>query len=136
MRTLTKAIYMVQHAKKNTRHTTTTRGDTALKKETMCKLENLIILQYTSNICYTTVTPLDINNLPKEVLSVDTSNGTWKMVPSTSQKTLRIRHDMRRCEDGCRGGVIGIYDRTNIEHLNSMPHAAKDATRETLSCVD
>jgi hypothetical protein len=56
----------------------TERRCVVAEKKPKHKIENLVVLQYASNICYTNVVKLDIEKLPTGVLSVDPSKGTWR----------------------------------------------------------
>jgi hypothetical protein len=95
------------------------------------KLENLVVLQYSPNACYTNVVDASSRECtPYEELTLDLENGKW---------TYHLSHRVKRTKEigqsgyvpsGERGGVIGVYDRTNIKHLNSMVFASNDAVRE------
>ena len=60
-------------------------------------------------------------------------------VPGTqvTVKNLKIIKigDSHRCDYGAKWGAIGVYDRTNLNHLNSMVHAAREATRDRGSLI-
>lgn len=99
------------------------------KKKFTSFMKDLVVLVYASNICCTTVRSAE-PNLP-EGLEIDLDTNSWKF----DGKKYQIG-EMRRCEYGCRGGVIGVYDRQKIDHLNAMIHASKDATAERMSFHD
>jgi hypothetical protein len=86
------------------------------------KREDLVVLQYASNNCYVSVTEIDGNNQELDSLVLDLEKGLW------SYRNYRDKQigDSRLCSEQ-RFGVIGVYDRTNITHLNSMVNAVKDA---------
>jgi len=109
-------------------------------KKPVYKIENLVVLQYASNICYTELVKLELDKLPDGVLSVDLNEGTWEAdIPNfcySTKRTLRFGDEKRKCPDSCRFGTIGIYDKSNIVHLNTMLHDAQDATEETLVHYD
>ena len=92
-------------------------------------MKDLVILMYTSNTCYTIVSST-IPNIP-EGLQIDLDTCTWTF----DGKRYQIG-GMRRCEYGCRWGVIGVYDRQNIQHLDAMVHHSKEATEGRLSFHD
>lgn len=92
-------------------------------------LKDLVILVYASNTCYTTVRSAE-QNLP-EGLEIDLDTCIWKFDGTEYQIG-----QMRRCEYGCRWGVIGVYDRQKIDHLNAMVHHSKEATGERMSFHD
>ena len=89
---------------------------------------NLVFLMYSGNICYAKV----VSKMPEEI-EVDLQKGTWsykeKRLNHGGWQEFKIGSQVRHCEDGCRGGMIGVYDRTNVQHLDSMVHAAGEATR-------
>jgi hypothetical protein len=110
----------------------------------MTELENLVALCWASNTCYTTVCELkDIDN--KRVydgedkkywswgkLKIDLEKGTWKQ----GEKFGKIgRHfsgeRMSCCWNDSRYGLIGIYDRTNLAHLNAMIFDSREATEDS-----
>lgn len=84
------------------------------------KNPKLVILIYASNTCHTKV--VDIR-APIDGLSVDSDENTWTF----DKKTFTIG-EIRHCEYGCRWGVIGVYNRNNLNHLNSMVRHAQIAT--------
>jgi len=109
------------------------------KKKLGHSAKNLVVLQYCQNTCYTSVVKFDINKLPEGVLSVNPNGGTWQTKTAgfhPCTQSLRIGKDVRRCDGSCRYGVIGIYDSTDVDHLDKMVNDAKEATRETLVCYD
>jgi hypothetical protein len=85
--------------------------------------ENLIILKYADNNAYTTVVKLV--GYKDKYFSIDITHGNWVY----DGKTYNIG-EPRYCEWGCHWGVIGVYDRTNITHLNRMISLSKEATAE------
>jgi hypothetical protein len=82
------------------------------------KLEDLVVLQYASNTCYTTLTR--VSEVKVKNFSVDIEKSTW----SYDEYRDRKIGDARLY--GAHFGVIGVYDRTNDQHLNSMLYAARD----------
>jgi len=92
------------------------------------KLENLVVLQFSSDILFTEVVDAKTKS-PKE-LKINLRQGTWTYhMNSFSHKG---EDTMQIGESGfiihSEGRVIGVYDRTNNDHLNSMVHAGKEAT--------
>lgn len=97
---------------------------------------NLVVLQYASNQCYVQVADL----LEAKVnVSVDEEAGTWSRGwfdrHSLSTRQYEIGHARFLTWDN-KGGVVGVYDKTNTQHLNNMVHDACNATRERGSVVD
>lgn len=85
------------------------------------KLEDLVVLQYASNTCYTTV--VRVGEIKEESFSVDLEKSTWSFREYKDRKI----GDSRYCPTDRQGGVIGVYDRTNDDHLRLMLHAAQEA---------
>lgn len=85
------------------------------------KRENLVFLAYSANSCYT---HLSEGEAPKGCM-VDLEKGTWTF----DRKVFPIGTQMRRCEWGCKWGVIGVYDRSNFEHLKGLIYHAREAVR-------
>ncbi len=100
-----------------------------LQKKFTSFMKDLVVLAYANNTCHTTLHNAE-PNLPGG-LEIDLDTCTWKF----DNKTYQIGQ-MRQCEHGCRWGVIGVYDRQKIDHLNAMLHHSKDATAERMSFYD
>jgi len=96
------------------------------------RLENLVVLQYASNNCYLQVRDLlkmsGESSIGGSCLSVDVKNGTW------SYREWRDRQigSSRGCSRN-DSGVIGVYDRTDINQLSSMVHTAVEITHASHS---
>lgn len=90
---------------------------------------NLVFLMYSPNVCYAKV----VGKQPEEI-EVDLQMGTWsykeKQLNHGGWQEFKIGSQVRHCSHGSRGGMIGVYDRTNVQHLDSMVHAAAEATRD------
>lgn len=93
------------------------------------KLENLVILQFSQNICYTQVVDASSFVPTDPKLKIDIENGEWTYQSSNRLKETNKIGGARYFERGSRGGVIGVYDRTNTQHLSLMVSAGKEATR-------
>jgi hypothetical protein len=89
------------------------------------KKEDLVVLVYSQNNCYTSV--LSIKKAEEEYekwsFSVDVDKNTW----SFHGKNYKIS-ESRTCEYGARWGIIGVYNRLNDKHLDYMVGASKKAT--------
>ena len=108
------------------------------------KREDLVALIYADNECYTSVVSLEevdqrrvwdggdrkYWNWPK--LVIDLENETWQQ--EGKGKPVKIGEGY--VNDRHKYGLIGIYDRTNIEHLNHMNFDTIDATRDSDSGYD
>ena len=79
----------------------------------MPKLErhNLIFLVYARNSCRVEV----FKRKPKGVI-LDIERRKWRY----DGKSYKICWSVRHCELGCRFGITGVYDQTNINHLRQM----------------
>jgi hypothetical protein len=85
--------------------------------------EDLVVLRFASNECYTNIVDLAKTD-PKEV-SVDEKKGTWKY-----EEQIREIGQSRYIDPHCKYGVIGVYDRSLTEQLNSMVSASQNATED------
>ncbi len=104
------------------------------------KEENLVVLSYSGNTSYTRVTELKKFLKAQDGLNdveVDLANGRWTYKDECNNSPDRCRGikgfdfgSSRRCRWGSQWGVIGIFDRTNIDHLQAMISASKAATAE------
>jgi len=82
------------------------------------KRSNLVALVYADNRCHTNVVSLN-SEIVKNDAVVTTK--TWKPKQGNTIKIGSSRNDKY-------GHVIGIYDRTNNRHLDSMVRHGKEAT--------
>jgi len=87
------------------------------------KKENLIVLRYAYNSCYTTLFELS------DCKDVNIENNIWiyKDIAREIGKCTNIKNHL---------GVIGVYDRTNISHLEAMKDAAKQFTTKHIFIED
>lgn len=110
-----------------------------LVMNTKAAIENLVVLQYSSNSCVTEVVDFDPEDLPVGVAELDAEKGKWtsdKNGYNPGTRVLEIGIGTRKCDFGCRFGVIGLYDRTSTEHLDRMVRASQDATRPQGNVLD
>ena len=77
-----------------------------------CGGEPLIFARYCSNTCYVRL----LEGKEPEGYLIDLEEGIW----TYQEKVFQIGTEMRYCEWGCREGVIGIYDRSNLGHLKNL----------------
>jgi len=105
-------------------------------KKSEYRLENLVVLKYASNTCYTQV--VDALGFKDERFRIDIDNGVWKYetaLPYSPENKVRPIGTSRYIGNS-HEGVIGVYDRTNTKHLDSMIHAVREATQPPSSWVD
>ncbi|MBU0907189.1 MAG: hypothetical protein KKD18_04345 [Nanoarchaeota archaeon] len=101
--------------------------------------KQLVVLAYADNTCYTRVLSLAEAREVDPALFVYPHKGTWSFMqrglskPGYRERTIG---EGIAGERGSRGGIIGVYDATNLEHLNAMVHMAREATREPSSPLD
>jgi len=96
--------------------------------------EDLVVLKYASNSCYTQVITAEEAEQQTENLIIDTVNGTWTFDRETfsiGERGIRWHGSRKK-----RYGIIGVYDRTNIRHLDLMVIDGKEATEADRSLVD
>ena len=101
------------------------------------KGEDLIVLRYSPNSCYTHIDNfLTIKDNPQineyaptkkfyDSLQVDLQKGTWRV---DGFENGRIGSGTTLF-NGYHLGIIGVYDRINDGHLNVLLHDSKEATR-------
>ena len=95
------------------------------------ELENLVVLMYAGNTCYTKVvvaTNAQIKGLRIRPEKSIWSYRDWKNVPIGKMRTIY--------KNASQFGVIGVYDKTMIEHLDSMVHDAVEAMRSDYPMED
>ncbi len=92
------------------------------------RLEDLVVLMYAPNECYTQV--VEAKGAEVKGLEISPEKGIWSFqkwrdVPIGRMRMLTLPTDGPYEH---RFGVIGVYDRTKIEHLDSMVSHGKEAT--------
>ncbi len=101
--------------------------------------DNLVVLVYSDNVCYTVVVRADDPRVEKSRATIDEKSGTWTAPhpsdPALAPQTQEIGKN-RYFNHGSRWGVIGVYDRTKLEHLNSMVRDSQEATDDTSSFLE
>lgn len=100
---------------------------------------DLVVLMYSENNCYTIVVLTDDPRVEKSRATIDEKSDTWTAPhpgdPALAPQTQKIGED-RYFDRGSRWGVIGVYDRTKLEHLNSMIRDSQEATDDTSSFLE
>ena len=100
--------------------------------------KDLVVLSYSDNNLYTKVAEFKDEKI--DGLEVDVDKMVWSYCFGDYSKLEDIPIGSCRNFYGSHGessrGVIGVYDKTNMEHLNSMNYDAKWATRERNWSVD
>lgn len=88
--------------------------------------ENLVVLMYASNCCYTSVMDEIVPGL-----IIDEIEKTWGYChPKDQFPTVRM-HKFGSCNYQMKNrssGVIGVYDRMDIKQLNAMVFHAREMT--------
>jgi hypothetical protein len=96
--------------------------------------EDLVVLCYATNECYTNVVPL---NEDEQKIKVDTEKGLWSLLEGRrdcyGKAYFKIGYDMKHCNWDSREGIIGVYDKTDIEHLGHMVYHSREATYDERS---
>ena len=86
------------------------------------KIKDLVVLRYCFNECYVEV--VSVQRARKESkLVFDLNAGTWG-------KGNKIGKGLHMSSYQGRDGIIGVYDRTELSHLNQMTYDAVEGTRE------
>jgi hypothetical protein len=92
-------------------------------------LENIIILKYAKNNSSTVL--FDAKSYSDKRLIIDYLNGIWSY---DSWKDIKIGKERNLYDPNfyeIRRGVIGVYNRNDINHLNNMINAIKVFTANT-----
>ncbi len=94
------------------------------------KVEDLVVLSYADNECYTNVRPLaDFVNEIRVSLDDGGINGMWAWMHFLTPIGRARAHFQGPYRP--KGGVIGVFDRSSIDHLNAMIHAAREFVEES-----
>lgn len=89
----------------------------------------LTYLMFADNSAYCTVT-----ETRPDGITVDLEKNTWRYAHAEPNMDRPVGGS--RYLGNWRGGVIGVYDRDNFEHLKSMVSAAIESQRRTDSLAD
>lgn len=97
---------------------------TAIRKENAVTMNELVVMKYADNTCCVQVVSVKeaMEEYEDGFFSVDLARRIWKF----GRNEFRIG-SRRSCEQGSRGGVIGVYNRRSIDQLDSLAHTAIDA---------
>ena len=107
--------------------------------KTEYKEENLVVLSYSSNTLTKATELKEFLNaqVGSREIEVDLVNGRWTYKDeryNSPDQCLGVKGfdfgSGRHGRWGSRWGVIGIFDRTNIVHLNGMLYESRAATVE------
>lgn len=103
------------------------------------KMEDIVVLQYASNTCYTQIVELKD---AEEKVDVNLERKVWTYTALKDRdanfKNIKIGKARSPYLNGheYRDGVIGVYDRRQTEHLDQMVHDANEAVRERHSALE
>jgi len=89
---------------------------------------------YSENSCYTQIVTPDDPKLKKHGVLIDEKAGIWtyRLYPDQEEGMPSKQIGEHRVFDrGCRYGVIGVFNCTNLKHLNALLSASKEATDDT-----
>jgi hypothetical protein len=79
--------------------------------------ENLVVLAFAQNECCLTIIPI---YKASKRLVVNCEKGTWKVGNSDSTRKIG-EYDYYS-----GSGIIGVYDKTDVKHLNAMVDEAEN----------
>jgi hypothetical protein len=100
------------------------------------RIEDLVVLVYTSNECYTNVISYKESQL-KPSYKIVIENDKWIWIPNSDTKissTIGTKRTIYRGNgwsknEAGHSGIIGVYDKTDVEHLNRMVRDSQEATQ-------
>ncbi|MFA6096057.1 MAG: hypothetical protein WC788_00335 [Candidatus Paceibacterota bacterium] len=97
---------------------------TAIRKENAISMKELVVMKYADNTCCVQVVSVKeaMEEYDDGFFGIDLAKRIWKF----GRREFRIG-SRRSCERGSRGGVIGVYNRRSIDHIDSLAHTAIDA---------
>jgi len=102
-----------------------------LKKKKEIRPEDIVILIYAPNPCYTNLIGFDKKS---ENLEIDFKKRKWKYKSEldaiNNDTWLNIGKQTLDYNIKCEGEVIGVFDRSDIEQPDTMNFCAKRATEE------
>lgn len=96
---------------------------------------NLVVLMHASNSTVIVAVPFDDPQVAKTGVMIDEKEGTWSAPPvddPAKPRTVEKIGQSRYISETDRHEhlAIGVFDRTNNDHLNMMVHAATEAVRD------
>ncbi|MAH03849.1 hypothetical protein CMI39_03635 [Candidatus Pacearchaeota archaeon] len=92
------------------------------------KEENLVVLTYAVNNCWTNVK--EISDIDDKDFSINLEKELWSYRCWKDIKIGKKRSPYTTYSDECREGIIGVYDKTNIKHLDFLVHDAIESTKD------
>lgn len=92
--------------------------------------KNIIVLKYAHNNCYTTLFSLKdiLKDINDKEFSIDLEKGLWSYRWWKDNKIGESRSKYGNF--GADVGIIGVYDKSNLQHLENMKNASKEHTTE------
>ncbi len=89
-------------------------------QKTKYDLEDLIVLQHPHKV-------IRADSIDKSDLEIDLEKGTWTIRDFQGKAFTTQIGKERYMQQGFQWGIIGVYDRTNTEHLHFMVHHSVEA---------
>ncbi len=96
-------------------------------------LKDLVVLQYSINVCYVQVVDVEEAQRKNPRLRIDLEKKTWSYENWNTGRCMKETYPIgvgRLVDPMFRGGPIGVYDRTDKNHLNNMVHSSINAVEE------
>jgi len=84
----------------------------------VCKRRSLVVLRYSENEAVIKVVSLRDPEVKKAGLVINELNNTWTS-PDMGMEPIKIGNNFPAIR-GFSFAIIGVYDRTNLRHLNAM----------------
>lgn len=107
--------------------------DSVPEPSTRIKVENLVVLKYAPNECYVQVADFSEH---KDEIGVDLVAGRWSWKEWKSVGLGQARNPYNpKWNHKTKSGVIGVYDRTNVKHLDSLAHASLKFTKSEVARI-
>jgi len=94
--------------------------------------KRLLVLMYSANPCYLSLCLADDPNVSECGVIINERSGDWTAPNMSGSGRPREKYSIgeaRPASLNCKWGVIGVFDRYNMEHLKAMVTAAGDASR-------
>jgi len=88
----------------------------------MYKIQDYVVLKFSFNSPYLEAEELNLRRLPPGMVAVDTVKMEWTWQDHIERETqlLKFGQIRRLPMNGSRWGTVGIFDKTELKHLNTM----------------
>jgi len=85
-------------------------------------LQDIVVLGFSPDCCNLTLGKLNLRRLPPGMVAIDPNGETWTWQDHIQHQIQIVKFGEvhKNSFDGDRWGTIGIFDKTNLKHIQAM----------------